>query len=201
MVTEDRLREDLELTGGINVPVSGLVKICQVCAPFQDGRVPLGVYFVDKLLDVLHVSLTVGLRPLDRVEFRARSFPSLVEHEFIRPFVSFVNNSHDEFRFLRTTVKDALYLCTNLFLLTRPDLIMEDQCDRCCLCHMFPSQTSDSTDTGKTAYCYICAVPPSAKSSMPVTKLESPEARKTTTLAISSGCPLRPSRTCAASMR
>jgi hypothetical protein len=39
----------------------------------------------------------------------------------------------------------------------------------------------------------ICAMPPSTKSSMPFTKLLSSDARKTTTLAISSGVPTRPS--------
>ena len=48
--------------------------------------------------------------------------------------------------------------------------------------------------------CYTCAMPPSANNSMPVTKLESSEARKTATFAISSGCPMRPSGTCEASM-
>src|ERR1700690_54834 len=37
-----------------------------------------------------------------------------------------------------------------------------------------------------------CAVPPSTNSSMPVTKLESSEARNTATLAISSALPMRP---------
>jgi hypothetical protein len=39
---------------------------------------------------------------------------------------------------------------------------------------------------------YICAVPPSTNSSMPVTKLESPEARKSAAVAISRGWPMRP---------
>ena len=38
----------------------------------------------------------------------------------------------------------------------------------------------------------ICAMPPSTKSSMPLTKLLSSDARKTTALAISSGVPTRP---------
>jgi hypothetical protein len=38
----------------------------------------------------------------------------------------------------------------------------------------------------------ICALPPSTKSSMPVTKLESSEARNSAALAISSGSPIRP---------
>ena len=39
----------------------------------------------------------------------------------------------------------------------------------------------------------ICAIPPSTNSSMPLTKLLSSEARKTTALAISSGVPTLPS--------
>src|SRR6266404_2470160 len=50
------------------------------------------------------------------------------------------------------------------------------------------------------AHCYTCAIPPSAKSSMPVTKLESSDARNRATLATSSACPMRPSGTCEASM-
>jgi hypothetical protein len=38
----------------------------------------------------------------------------------------------------------------------------------------------------------ICALPPSTKSSMPVTKLESSEARNSAALATSSGSPMRP---------
>jgi hypothetical protein len=38
----------------------------------------------------------------------------------------------------------------------------------------------------------ICALPPSTNSSMPVTKLESSEARNSAALAISSGEPMRP---------
>src|SRR6266404_392614 len=38
----------------------------------------------------------------------------------------------------------------------------------------------------------ICALPPSTNSSMPVTKLESSDARKSAALAISSGEPMRP---------
>src|SRR3984957_10009730 len=41
-------------------------------------------------------------------------------------------------------------------------------------------------------FCQTCAVPPSTNNSMPVTKLESSEARNTATLAISSALPMRP---------
>src|SRR6266446_5042234 len=121
-------------------PPSGLVKTGQVCAPFQDRRVKLNVDFFEKLLGVLHVGLTVGLRPLDRVEFRARSFPKLVEHEFIQPLGSFVNNCLDEFRFLRTTIKDASYLDKKRLFLIGLDMVMDAQRGRCSLCHMFPFQ-------------------------------------------------------------
>jgi hypothetical protein len=47
--------------------------------------------------------------------------------------------------------------------------------------------------TGKPALpAYICAVPPSTNSSMPVTKLESSDARKSAAVAISRGWPMRP---------
>src|SRR5882724_5603411 len=42
------------------------------------------------------------------------------------------------------------------------------------------------------AFAQICALPPSTNSSMPVTKLESSEARNSAALAISSGEPMRP---------
>ena len=46
-----------------------------------------------------------------------------------------MNDARDEFRPLRTTVKDALYLDENCFPLTGLDMIMETQCCRCSLCH------------------------------------------------------------------
>jgi len=47
--------------------------------------------------------------------------------------------------------------------------------------------------TGGLSFPQICAMPPSTKSSMPLTKLLSSDARNTTALAISSGMPTRPS--------
>jgi len=44
-----------------------------------------------------------------------------------------MNDARDEFRLLRTTVKDALYLDQNCFSLTVLDMIMETQCCRCSL--------------------------------------------------------------------
>ena len=46
-----------------------------------------------------------------------------------------MNDARDEFRPLRTTVKDALYLDENCFPLTGLDMIMETQCCRCSLRH------------------------------------------------------------------
>jgi HD domain len=48
------------------------------------------------------------------------------------------------------------------------------------------------THSGVTADDQICALPPSTNSSMPVTKLESSQARNSAVLAISSGFPIRP---------
>src|ERR1700722_713948 len=45
---------------------------------------------------------------------------------------------------------------------------------------------------GAAAFNHICPLPPSTKSSIPVTKLESSEARNSAALAISSGSPTRP---------
>jgi len=106
---------------------SGLVKTCQVCAPFEDRRAPLNLHFFEKLLYVLHVGLPIWLRPLDRVEVGASSFPQIVEHEFTRPFGSFMNDAPDEFRLLRATVEYALYLDEECFSLTRLHMVMEAQ--------------------------------------------------------------------------
>ena len=54
-----------------------------------------------------------------------------------------------------------------------------------------PSETLP-TAFGAFGTLQICAMPPSTKSSMPLTKLLSSDARKTTALAISSGVPTRP---------
>jgi len=77
---------------------------------------------------------------LDRVEIRAGSFPKFVEHEFIRPFGSFMNDASDEFGLLRTTIKNALYLDEHGFSLTRFDMVMETQCRCCSFCHSVPLQ-------------------------------------------------------------
>src|ERR1700693_4972311 len=44
----------------------------------------------------------------------------------------------------------------------------------------------------RNCYDQTCALPPSTNSSIPVTKLESSDARNNAALAISSGCPMRP---------
>ena len=47
--------------------------------------------------------------------------------KIIRPLWSFMNDSHDEFRFLCTTVKHSFYFDANLLSLTGCDLVMEAQ--------------------------------------------------------------------------
>jgi len=55
------------------------------------------------------------------------------------------------------------------------------------------SSTLETSDTpSPTELDQICPLPPSTNSSIPVTKLESSDARNNTALAISSGSPIRP---------
>ena len=59
--------------------------------------------------------------------------------------------------------------------------------------HTWSQHLQLSAEKGaQTPFPYTCAMPPSAKSSVPVTKLLSSDARKSTALATSSGAPMRP---------
>jgi hypothetical protein len=59
------------------------------------------------------------------------------------------------------------------------------------LCDVRDSNPEPADSDARLRY-QICALPPSTNSSMPVTKLESSEARNSAALATSSGSPMRP---------